>query len=203
MPVQNFKSQPIQNTTKIEPSYYFVIFDDYLRPKNQQILDKKAKELLDFSDLQSKPLTLNQSIREKWRLLIEKISQHRVVQVKPLNNLLKDTRKVNIQQNVHKSNSAFKIYCELASVHGLHYLVGASRWQRMFWCFILCSMLTLSIYTLWNSLSLNADNPTILYINTKTGILWGKTFPTITFCNFNHISKKKLNELLIKEWVFI
>ncbi|XP_069962877.1 pickpocket protein 11 isoform X3 [Bactrocera oleae] len=70
----------------------------------------------------------------------------------------------------------------------------------MFWCFILCSMLTLSIYTLWNSLSLNADNPTILYINTKTGIFWGKTFPTITFCNFNHISKKKLNELLIKDF---
>lgn len=199
MSVQKFKSTPIKNTTAIVPNYYFVIFDDYLRPKNRQIFDETTKKLLEFSRAHSKPVTLNQSIHEKWRLLVEKCTKQRVVKVKPLNNLLIDTRKVNIHQNVPKSKSGFEIYCEMASVHGLSYLVCASRWQRVFWYSILCLMLSLSISTLWNSLSLNAAYPTSLLLGTKTGIIWGNSFPAITFCNFNHISKKKINELLIKE----
>ncbi|XP_049317142.1 pickpocket protein 11-like [Bactrocera dorsalis] len=200
MPVQKFKTKPIKNAAKIEPSNYFVIFDDYLQPKSQLIFSEKTRDLLEFSGAHWKPPTLNESIREKWRLLAKKFTQQRVVKVKPLNNLVIDTKKLNIQQKALKPKSGFQIYCELASVHGLHYLTGASKWQRIFWCFILCSMLTLSIYTLWNSLSLNADNPTILYTDTKTGIFWGKTFPAITLCNFNHISKKKLNDLLMKNF---
>ncbi|XP_054083516.1 pickpocket protein 11-like isoform X2 [Zeugodacus cucurbitae] len=192
MSVHSIKTTTIKNSETIEPSYYFVIFDDYLQPKKQQNFNKHEKELLRFNGKHTKEMTLNRSIGEKWRLMFKKFTQQRAVKVKPLNNLN--------ETNVPKPKCSFQIYCEIASLHGFIYLVSTSRWQRLFWYFILCLMLYLSITTLWNSLSLNADNPTILYVGSKTGIMWGRSFPTITLCNMNRISKKKLNDLLIKDF---
>ncbi|XP_054744362.1 pickpocket protein 11-like [Anastrepha obliqua] len=177
------KSAAVQPQNKTDPIYY-IIFDDYLKPK-------KTQEFSQFNGVHSQDVDLKSSIRERWRLLKEKQTMKRVLKVKPVNS---------VKANNCRPKTDFEIYCEVTSLHGFSNFLGASTWQRIFWYFILCVMIVMSITLLMQSVNLNADDPTILYVETTTATVWGSSFPAVALCNFNRISEKNLNELLNKDF---
>lgn len=94
-----------------------------------------------------------------------------------------------------KRKSGFEIYCEMASIHGFINFVGATTWQRAFWCFVVFLAITMSGLIWLMSHLMNSSTPTILYTESTQYPTWSVPFPAVTICNMNRISKRKAMSL--------
>ncbi|XP_017472051.1 PREDICTED: pickpocket protein 11-like [Rhagoletis zephyria] len=190
------KSKSVPSPNKTDPLCY-IIFDEYLKPKKSKF-GEKSNGLLPLKSLCAKEISFKQRISERWRLLAKKTTTKRIVKVKPVNGVDASARDTHRNAVVLKTN--FDMYCEIASLHGFRNLLGATKWHRIFWYSILCILFAHSNILLYSLCNLYADNPTVLYLETTTGTIFSSSFPSVTLCNLNRISKKKVNELLKRDF---
>ncbi|CAD6999192.1 unnamed protein product [Ceratitis capitata] len=197
----NSKSALVRNT--MDSVNQYIIFDKYIKALAEQKLTEQTKYRAQVEGVSYSKKVNREGLYEKSKKRhLNALKSVRDIYLKGSTRKLTDNRNKlsNTKKSVQiiKPNTGFVTYCEIASVHGFRWLVGATIRQRVFWLIILGLMLVTVSFTLWTSMSLHEDDPTILYTEPRT--IWDSSFPSITLCNFNYISKRKLNKLLNEDF---
>ncbi|XP_020800501.1 pickpocket protein 11 [Drosophila serrata] len=165
---------------------YLVNFENYLKPKKLN----QCQSLQHFEKPKGRISYLTRSLK-RLKLLRWYYSLSKSFGQLPLPRFLGFLR-ARKDDGLCKRKTGFEIYCEMASIHGFHIFVGAKTWQRILWWLLICTAVLLSFIIVIMSLSMSREAPTIHFIDTMMKPTSEVSFPAVTICGLNKISKERL-----------
>ncbi|XP_061398250.1 sodium channel protein Nach [Musca vetustissima] len=91
----------------------------------------------------------------------------------------------------------FRNFCNTTSLHGFNYItrMDLSPNERFFWLIVTIIAIIVSISLVIVSYVWNGETPTVTVIESSHYPTWNIPFPAVTLCNFNKISKTKVENM--------